>query len=793
MCSIRTNMVVLFGMFALSCNGLTMDVGDIMIVGYRSDSPDGLSFVTWVDLPAGTELHFTDKGWKADNTFRDGEDVVTWTAPAEGLDAGAVVVMNFGAGSADVGSFTGSLGLSGGGDQILVFTNTPADPFFLFGLTYDGPAWQDDATGNASSALPDALTNAFGNIAFEHSDNGVYSGAQSGFRSALQQAATEPTEWLFDNNGVLSLSSDDFVVIPEISGAPVLEIMPPGLCRTGTVGLAFSFDVVSREGDGDFFTLAASGVPSDALYGPNPRSGYHALTNSFSWVPESTGLYEVVFSAYDADGTNALTICLNVEYPRSPGALIINEYNGVSKNRFLGSDNQDGTNYDLDPETGEPEMGEPGYDTFFGRIEGNGRNWIELVVVSNHLDIRGWQIAWAEAAELPFEVNGYEERWHAPLWVPPTYVDAYWNGTGWEPGYWEPGYWEPGRWEVVETYERNWYEDGSDPWYGARYGVDGTSIKQGILTFSDHPFWADVKAGTIITIAERATIVDTNGVPILQGTDTSFDPAAGDWWIHVSTRDESGSDAALITCQHNMREEDSCAFSTGHHDWQGLVLDPYGQVVFGPVGERIPGWDDGKADPNLSSTEVGMLETDPDGSVRVLDFDDKKYASFGGPNMVSDDPVEYQNFSGLRSWFDSGDEEIAEDSDQDGLPDLWEIDRHHSRRMQPFLDDDQDGLDNMTEYIAGTNPQLDDGQLCNVYLSGMGNSGPSYKGLRAGGISFWGISGRTYAVESATTITGRWEHIASGIRGATQWETVPVSSDAPQRLYRLKITVNGNQ
>ncbi|NOZ39765.1 MAG: PEP-CTERM sorting domain-containing protein [Planctomycetes bacterium] len=35
-------------------------------------------------------------------------------------------------------------------------------------------------------------------------------------------------------------------------------------------------------------------------------------------------------------------------------------------------------------------------DTFFGTIDGNGGNWIELLVIEDHLDVRGWKLAWTE-------------------------------------------------------------------------------------------------------------------------------------------------------------------------------------------------------------------------------------------------------------------------------------------------------------------------------------------------------------------------------------------------------------
>ena len=55
--------------------------------------------------------------------------------------------------------------------------------------------------------------------------------------------------------------------------------------------------------------------------------------------------------------------------PTSP--LILNEYNAVKWNEFLKAENQ---------------------DTFWGQVEGNGGDWIELVVTADHLDIGGWEL-----------------------------------------------------------------------------------------------------------------------------------------------------------------------------------------------------------------------------------------------------------------------------------------------------------------------------------------------------------------------------------------------------------------
>ena len=56
-------------------------------------------------------------------------------------------------------------------------------------------------------------------------------------------------------------------------------------------------------------------------------------------------------------------------------ALILNEYNAVGAEKFL-DDNA--------------------ADVFFGRAQGNGGNWLELVVTQNNVDMRGWKLLWTE-------------------------------------------------------------------------------------------------------------------------------------------------------------------------------------------------------------------------------------------------------------------------------------------------------------------------------------------------------------------------------------------------------------
>ncbi|MAT81232.1 MAG: hypothetical protein CMJ29_06250 [Phycisphaerae bacterium] len=157
--------------------------------------------------------------------------------------------------------------------------------------------------------------------------------------------------------------------------------------------------------------------------------------------------------------------------------IVLTEYNAVGSDKWLANPN--GSAYEgpggenaVDPVTGEVV---DNADTYFGRVQGNGGDWFEFVITVDNLDVRGWQIYWAELDET--DANG---------------VDYFWDGIG------------------------------------SGYGVDA-SIPHGIITFSESAAWSNLRAGTVLTISENPLDI--------AATDLSFDPCNGDWWINGNTLD----------------------------------------------------------------------------------------------------------------------------------------------------------------------------------------------------------------------------------------------------------------
>jgi hypothetical protein len=137
------------------------------------------------------------------------------------------------------------------------------------------------------------------------------------------------------------------------------------------------------------------------------------------------------------------------------------------------------------------------------------------------------------------------------------------------------------------------------------------------LTLTAQPIWSDLRAGTIITVAQN--------VP----SDVSYDPTAGDWWINVQA--SKSADGKYISAK---------SFTVSNKNFQLRIRNISGAIVFGPAGEGVA--------PNakVGDTEVFILKTDP--SVLIApnstDYDTSKhFSTFGAPNRWGT-----QDFNDLR-------------------------------------------------------------------------------------------------------------------------------------------------
>jgi hypothetical protein len=151
-------------------------------------------------------------------------------------------------------------------------------------------------------------------------------------------------------------------------------------------------------------------------------------------------------------------------------------------------------------------------------------------------------------------------------------------------------------------------------------------------------------------------------------------------------------------------------------------------------------------------------------------------------SLFGDDPVNW-----TAAWPSPASAEPANpDFDNDGLPNDWEV-AHGFAPNNPGdaqQDADQDGLTNLEEYWAGTNPT----DAASVLKLAVGNGG------LAGGtnlvIRFEGVATKTYGLESTGDLTTNWtnlSHIGPLPTSGTLWITNPVPPGTAQRFFRLVI------
>ena len=215
--------------------------------------------------------------------------------------------------------------------------------------------------------------------------------------------------------------------------------------------------------------------------------------------------------------------------------ILVNEFNAVSSSMYLNG----GT-------AAADSGGQPTADTTLGRVLGNGGDWLELVVIQDHLDLRGGSLS---------------------------------------------------------------IDEGVSP-----------SRTTTVLTFTQAGLWADLRSGTIITVAEDIA------------SDPTYDPAGGDWWINVQASNTASGQ--FITASN---------FSVSNDNTQITVLDALSHVWFGPAGEGI------QPVSGVGNTEVWKLEASPSAAVTpTSNYNDGSSSSFGAPNRWSGGTL-VQDFSALRS------------------------------------------------------------------------------------------------------------------------------------------------
>ncbi|HPF98514.1 MAG TPA: S8 family serine peptidase [Kiritimatiellia bacterium] len=122
------------------------------------------------------------------------------------------------------------------------------------------------------------------------------------------------------------------------------------------------------------------------------------------------------------------------------------------------------------------------------------------------------------------------------------------------------------------------------------------------------------------------------------------------------------------------------------------------------------------------------------------------------------------------------------DSDEDGMSDDWETAQFGSLTNEAAGDWDEDGVDNLSEYIAGTEPTNNGSYLQFDDI------------LTPGGfqVRFATVTGRTYWVEYAEDLLwpGAWSNLATGLLGSNDVRSVSDTNASGGRIYRVGVQRN---
>ncbi|RRV43103.1 DUF4347 domain-containing protein [Pseudomonas sp. o96-267] len=247
-----------------SYNGVlnTLNAGDMVVLGWNSFN-DTLTFATLVDIPAGTVIKITDKGWdqstNAFTTASTADGVITWTTSSN-IDAGALFTLFIGGsdGAETLTNVTNNVDLSAdisvtgftttdpwgiAGDGIFIYQDADNNPYFIFGMnnssgTVDASNWNTSVGVTLrDSMLPNgagsqnALTNGANAIGLpggaSQQDNVQYIGPTSAADRATWLARiTNLANWSGDSTGTtvtsVGTSSGSEVNIAPPNSAPVI-------------------------------------------------------------------------------------------------------------------------------------------------------------------------------------------------------------------------------------------------------------------------------------------------------------------------------------------------------------------------------------------------------------------------------------------------------------------------------------------------------------------------------------------------------------------------------------------
>jgi hypothetical protein len=209
----RLHTTLLFAAFFAVTSFAQIVAGDIAFTGVNTSGTDDFSFICLKNIPANTEIRFTDGGWKASGGFRCNENDMSWNSGSSVIAMGTQVYLSL-TPSASHGSFTAFaisvscnaspavfLNLATDADQIFAYTGTFASPTLIAALNIS-PTWDADAVSAQTSANPNIL-GGLNLVLNTTKDNAVFMGSLTGTRAQILANLNDISQWSTSNTPVV--------------------------------------------------------------------------------------------------------------------------------------------------------------------------------------------------------------------------------------------------------------------------------------------------------------------------------------------------------------------------------------------------------------------------------------------------------------------------------------------------------------------------------------------------------------------------------------------------------------
>lgn len=195
-----------------SYNLSNIEPGDIAFIQYHFDNPDAFSFLCLRDIPANTQITFTDNAWTGDS-LTSNEGNIIWTSPNSILPMGNIVSLDtMGNFSFGTHAITGNPDFSDYGDALFAYTGASLNPTFICGISTT--TWLSTGTVNTNySYLPTNIADGITALSFttEH-DNGFYTPTGIwGTKVETLLSIFNESNWTFEDDPILIPFQEDSV------------------------------------------------------------------------------------------------------------------------------------------------------------------------------------------------------------------------------------------------------------------------------------------------------------------------------------------------------------------------------------------------------------------------------------------------------------------------------------------------------------------------------------------------------------------------------------------------------